>query len=86
MVTAGEVRISSSSRTSRRGTRVAVLNRTDLDRILITGREMGYKLLWTFTKTLSRCLRETNEKMAASSPCREGSDFFHCPASACVVY
>lgn len=43
---------------------VFAINKTDLDRILITDREMGYKLLWTFTRTLSRRLRETNEKMA----------------------
>lgn len=40
------------------------INKTDLDKILIMDREMGYKLLWTFTKTLSKRLRETNEKMA----------------------
>lgn len=40
------------------------LSKADLDRILIADREMGYKLLWVFTMTLSRRLRETNEKMA----------------------
>ncbi len=47
-------------------TNVAVLaiSKTDLDRILIMDRELGYKLLWAFTKTLSKRLRETNEKMA----------------------
>ncbi len=40
------------------------INKTDLDKILIMDRELGYKLLWVFTKTLSRRLRETNEKMA----------------------
>ncbi len=43
---------------------VLAINKTDLDKILITERELGYKLLWAFTKTLSRRLRETNEKMA----------------------
>ncbi len=42
-----------------------VINKTDLDKILISDHELGYKLLWTFTKTLSRRLRETNEKIAS---------------------
>jgi CRP/FNR family transcriptional regulator, cyclic AMP receptor protein len=42
-----------------------VINKTDLDKILIMDRELGYKLLWAFTKTLSKRLRETNEKMAS---------------------
>ncbi len=41
------------------------ITKTDLDRILIMDRELGYKLLWVFTKTLSKRLRETNEKMAS---------------------
>lgn len=43
---------------------VLAINKTDLDKVLIADREMGYKLLWTFTRTLSKRLRETNEKMA----------------------
>jgi CRP/FNR family transcriptional regulator, cyclic AMP receptor protein len=41
------------------------IGKTDLDRILIMDRELGYKLLWAFTKTLSKRLRETNEKMTS---------------------
>ncbi|MDA8099838.1 MAG: cyclic nucleotide-binding domain-containing protein [Nitrospiraceae bacterium] len=40
------------------------INKTELDKILIMDHELGYKLLWAFTKTLSKRLRETNEKMA----------------------
>jgi CRP-like cAMP-binding protein len=40
------------------------ITKADLDRILTLDRELGYKLLWAFTKTLSKRLRETNEKMA----------------------
>jgi len=40
------------------------LSKTELDKILILDRELGYKLLWAFTRTLSKRLRETNEKMA----------------------
>jgi CRP-like cAMP-binding protein len=40
------------------------ISKTDLDTVLIRDREMGYKLLWVFTRTLSRRLREMNEKMA----------------------
>ena len=43
---------------------VLAIDKTDLDKILIMDRELGYKLLWAFTRTLSRRLRETNEKMA----------------------
>ena len=41
------------------------ISKTDLDKILIMDRELGYKLLWAFTKTLSKRLRDTNEKMAS---------------------
>ena len=41
------------------------LHKTELDKILIMDRELGYKLLWAFTRTLSKRLRETNEKMAS---------------------
>jgi CRP-like cAMP-binding protein len=41
-----------------------VINKTDLDNILIMDHELGFKLFWTFTRTLSKRLRETNEKMA----------------------
>jgi CRP/FNR family cyclic AMP-dependent transcriptional regulator len=40
------------------------IDKMELDKILIMDRELGYKLLWAFTRTLSRRLRETNEKMA----------------------
>jgi CRP/FNR family cyclic AMP-dependent transcriptional regulator len=40
------------------------ISKADLDKVLIRDREMGYKLLWVFTQTLSRRLREMNEKMA----------------------
>ena len=40
------------------------ISKTELDKILIMDREVGYKLLWAFTKTLSKRLRETNEKLA----------------------
>ena len=40
------------------------ISKTELDKILILDRELGYKILWAFTKTLSKRLRETNEKLA----------------------
>lgn len=45
-------------------TEVFAINKTELDKVLIDDRGLGYKLLWTFTRTLSQRLRETNEKMA----------------------
>lgn len=41
------------------------IHKTELDKILIMDRELGYKLLWAFTRTLSKRLRETNEKLAS---------------------
>lgn len=43
---------------------VLAINKADLDKVLIMDRELGYKILWAFTKTLSKRLRETNEKLA----------------------
>ena len=43
---------------------VLAINKEALDKVLIADRELGYKLLWTFTRTLSKRLRETNEKVA----------------------
>ena len=43
---------------------VLAINKADLDKVLIMDRDLGYKLLWAFTKTLSKRLRETNEKLA----------------------
>jgi CRP/FNR family cyclic AMP-dependent transcriptional regulator len=43
---------------------VLAIDKADLDNVLITDRDLGYKLLWSFTRTLSKRLRETNEKMA----------------------
>ena len=44
---------------------VLAINKADLDKLLIMDRDLGYKLLWAFTKTLSKRLRETNEKLAS---------------------
>ncbi len=41
------------------------IRKADLDDILSNDCELGYKLLWTFTRTLSRRLRETNEKLSS---------------------
>ena len=46
-------------------TDVFAINQADLEKLLIEDRELGYKLFWTFTKTLSKRLRETNEKLAS---------------------
>ncbi|MFA5072918.1 MAG: cyclic nucleotide-binding domain-containing protein [Nitrospirota bacterium] len=44
---------------------VLSIHKTNLHTVLTEDREMAHKLLWTFTRTLSKRLRETNEKMAA---------------------
>jgi CRP/FNR family cyclic AMP-dependent transcriptional regulator len=43
---------------------VLAMDKTELDYVLNMDHELGYKLLWRFTETLSKRLRETNEKMA----------------------
>ena len=43
---------------------VLAIDKIELDYILNMDHELANKLLWKFTETLSRRLRETNEKMA----------------------
>lgn len=43
---------------------VLAIDKAELDYVLNMDHELGYKLLWTFTETLSKRLRETNDKMA----------------------
>jgi CRP-like cAMP-binding protein len=40
------------------------ITKSDLDTVLNGDHELGYKILWAFTRTLSHRLRETNEKMS----------------------
>jgi CRP-like cAMP-binding protein len=40
-----------------------VIEREDFEKMLQSDKELAYKLLWTFLKTLSHRLRETNEKI-----------------------
>jgi len=42
-----------------------VIERDDLQKLLSQDKEMAYKLLWTFIRTLTRRLRETNDKIKA---------------------
>jgi len=42
-----------------------VIERSDFERLLIKDKELAYKLLMTFVRTLSHRLRETNEKIKA---------------------
>jgi CRP-like cAMP-binding protein len=42
---------------------VLAIYKVELDYILNMDHELGYKLLWKFTETLSKRLRETNDKM-----------------------
>jgi CRP-like cAMP-binding protein len=42
-----------------------VLNREKLDQLMFTDKDLAYVLLWTFVRTLSERLRETNEKLRA---------------------
>jgi CRP-like cAMP-binding protein len=40
-----------------------VIERGDFEKLLSKDKELAYKLLWTFLRTLSRRLRETNDKI-----------------------
>ncbi|MBX5481425.1 MAG: cyclic nucleotide-binding domain-containing protein [Myxococcaceae bacterium] len=42
---------------------VWMIERTRLEQLMFTDKELSYVLLWTFVRTLSERLRETNEKI-----------------------
>ncbi|MBJ6765361.1 cyclic nucleotide-binding domain-containing protein [Corallococcus sp. H22C18031201] len=42
---------------------VWVIERSRLDQLMFTDKDLAYVLLWTFVRTLSERLRETNEKI-----------------------
>jgi CRP/FNR family cyclic AMP-dependent transcriptional regulator len=44
---------------------LAVVKREDLDQLMFVDKDLAYDLLWTFVRTLSARLRETNEKIKA---------------------
>jgi len=43
--------------------RLAVFPRAEFDQLMFTDKEIAYSVLWTFVRTLSARLRETNEKI-----------------------
>jgi len=45
--------------------RLYELSREKLDELMFTDKELAYVLLWTFVRTLSSRLRETNDKIRA---------------------
>lgn len=42
-----------------------VMDKSDLERLMDEDRELGTKLLWAFCRTLTRRLRDTNEKISS---------------------
>ncbi len=42
-----------------------VISKKDFDDLLFFNKEIAYKMLWAFVRTLSRRLRETNDKIKA---------------------
>jgi CRP-like cAMP-binding protein len=44
---------------------VWVIDRARLDQLMFTDKDLAYVLLWTFVRTMSERLRETNEKIKA---------------------
>lgn len=47
------------------GCRLYELERDRLDQVMFTDKELAYVVLWTFVRTLSGRLRETNDKIRA---------------------
>jgi CRP/FNR family transcriptional regulator, cyclic AMP receptor protein len=43
--------------------KLGVFRRDDFDQLMFTDKEIAYSVLWTFVRTLSTRLRETNEKI-----------------------
>ena len=43
--------------------RLGVFRRDDFDQLMFMDKEIAYSVLWTFVRTLSARLRETNEKI-----------------------
>ena len=46
-----------------RSTRMLTIRREDFEQLLFVNRELAYAVLWSFCRTLSRRLRESNEKI-----------------------
>jgi CRP-like cAMP-binding protein len=42
---------------------LGAFRRVDFDQLMFTDKELAYSVLWTFVRTLSTRLRETNEKI-----------------------
>lgn len=45
--------------------KLVTIARSDFEQLLFVNKEIAYTLLWTFVRTLSERLRETNEKIKA---------------------
>ena len=43
--------------------KLSAIDREKLDQLMFTDKDLAYVLLWTFVRTLSERLRETNEKL-----------------------
>jgi len=53
----------SADATAERHCTLSVITRRDFENLLSQNKELAYELLWTFVRTLSARLRETNAKM-----------------------
>jgi CRP-like cAMP-binding protein len=42
-----------------------VIQKADLEELMFLHKDLAYELLWTFVRTLSARLRETNDKIKA---------------------
>jgi len=46
-----------------KGATLLTIDRTEMEQLLFVDRELAYAVLWTFCRTLSKRLRETNDKI-----------------------
>ena len=55
----------SADATAHQSCSLYVIQKADLERLMVQHKDLAYELLWTFVRTLSARLRETNDKIKA---------------------
>ena len=55
----------SADATAQQSCSLYVIQKSDLEQLMFQNKDLAYQLLWTFVRTLSARLRETNDKIKA---------------------
>jgi CRP/FNR family cyclic AMP-dependent transcriptional regulator len=55
----------SADATAQQSCSLYVIQKADLEQLMVQHKDLAYELLWTFVRTLSARLRETNDKIKA---------------------